>query len=102
MFQTDIFSTYEDLMLLPFSEIVLAFLIIPPNEVLCHLRFWLMDVAPSDGFGEGGRPVTELVRLACDISNQIKYGHKNWHDYFHFGARMTILTEIEPKNLPFL
>ena len=89
-------------MLLPFSEIVLAFLIIPPNEVLCHLRFWLMDVAPSDGFGEGGRPVTELVRLACDISNQIKYGHKNWHDYFHLGARMTILTEIEPKNLPFL
>ena len=47
-----------------------------------------MDVAPSDGFGEGGRPVTELVRLACDISNQIKYDDKNCHEYFHLGARI--------------
>ena len=59
-----------------------------------------MDVAPSDGFGEGGRPVTELVRLACDISNQIKYDDKNCHEYFHLSG--TILTKIEPKHLPFL
>ena len=50
--------------LLPFSEIELAFLIIPPIDVLCHLRLCPTDVVPSDGFGDGGRPATELVRLA--------------------------------------